>query len=150
MRVQLLLTCLCDAFFGEVGIAAVKVLRHAGCEVSFPEGQTCCGQPPYNAGHWDEARRIARHTIDAFSSESPIVTPSSSCAAMLRHGAPRLGLEAPRVFELGEFLLSELGVARWPMRGSAVSKRQSVAYHRGWERPMSVCCGSFLGWSCVR
>ncbi|MBC8065408.1 MAG: (Fe-S)-binding protein, partial [Chlorobia bacterium] len=43
MKIQLMLTCLCDAFFGEVGIASVKVLEAAGCAVVFPEAQTCCG-----------------------------------------------------------------------------------------------------------
>jgi L-lactate dehydrogenase complex protein LldE len=59
MTVRLMLTCLCDAFYGEVGIAAVRVLEHAGCRVDFPAGQTCCGQPPFNAGDWDAARPVA-------------------------------------------------------------------------------------------
>ena len=81
-RVKLMLTCLCDAFFGEVGIATVRVLEHAGCEVVFPENQTCCGQPPFNAGAWDASRAIAKQCMESMemSGPDPIVTPSGSCA----------------------------------------------------------------------
>lgn len=56
MRVALFITCLADQFYAEAGVAAVRLLRALGVEVDFPEGQTCCGQPAFNAGYWDEAR----------------------------------------------------------------------------------------------
>ncbi|HSY38442.1 MAG TPA: (Fe-S)-binding protein, partial [Polyangia bacterium] len=55
-RVQLMATCLADAFFDDVARATVEVLEHLGCEVSFPEDQTCCGQPAFNSGDWPAAR----------------------------------------------------------------------------------------------
>lgn len=115
MKVQLMLTCLCDAFFGEVGIAAVKVLQHAGCEVIFPESQTCCGQPPFNAGDWKASRKIAEHCLTVFDPTIPIVTPSGSCAAMMREGYPLLWPERPhtKCYEVGEFLVKNLGVTAW-------------------------------------
>jgi L-lactate dehydrogenase complex protein LldE len=50
-------TCLCDAFFDGVAKATVEVLEHAGCEVEFPENQTCCGQPAFNCGDWPALSR---------------------------------------------------------------------------------------------
>lgn len=138
MRVKLLLTCLCDVFFGEVGIAAAKVLAHAGCEVEFPEAQTCCGQPPFNAGAWEHAKPIATRCADLFGGEAPVVVPSSSCAAMLREGYPMLGVASPPTFELAEFLIRELGVDRWPLRGSICFRKRKVAFHR-------ACHGRTLG-----
>lgn len=130
MRVQLMLTCLCDAFFGEVGIATTRVLEAAGCRVEFPSGQTCCGQPPFNAGDWSAARSVAQQCEGVFEAGLPIVTPSASCAGMLRHGYPMLGLEPLPVYELSQFLLNILGVSEWPPRGNRVSVRRKVAFHR--------------------
>src|SRR5688572_3644793 len=117
MRVSLMLTCLCDAFYGEVGIAAVRVLEHAGCEVVFDDRQTCCGQPPFNAGDWAAARKAAEHALETFDSLSLrkggyLVTPSASCAAMMRHGYAMLWpeREVPHCYEIGEFLVEVVGV----------------------------------------
>ncbi|MCC7435783.1 MAG: (Fe-S)-binding protein [Methanoregulaceae archaeon] len=125
MKVQLLITCLGDALYGEVGIATARVLQAVGCEVEFPEGQTCCGQPPFNAGHWPEAQAIAAHTRRTFDPKIPIVTPSASCAAMIRHGYAQLDREPPlECYELTEFLLKHgfSGALRSPRR---------VAVHTG-------------------
>lgn len=133
MTVQLMLTCLCDAFYGDVGIATVRVLEHAGCAVAFPEGQTCCGQPPFNAGDWTSARRMARHWISVFrASDAPVVTPSSSCAAMIREGLGLIGIESSiPVFELSEFLVRRLDIRSWPL-ATAPSRlqRHRIVYHR--------------------
>jgi L-lactate dehydrogenase complex protein LldE len=81
-------TCLCDAFFDGVAKATVEVLEHAGCEVEFPENQTCCGQPAFNCGDWPASREVMRHTARVFEGGKPVIVPSGSCAAMLFHGAP--------------------------------------------------------------
>ncbi|HEY3779928.1 MAG TPA: (Fe-S)-binding protein [Fimbriimonadaceae bacterium] len=125
-----MLTCLCDAFYGEVGIATVRVLEHAGCEVSFNPRQTCCGQPPFNSGDWDTARKIAGHFKEVFSSNpAPIVCPSGSCTAMLRDGYSMLFPTecVPNGFELSEFLVNELGLKSWPFKKPYNKK---VAYHK--------------------
>ncbi|MBS1723350.1 MAG: (Fe-S)-binding protein [Armatimonadetes bacterium] len=126
MRVQLLLTCLCDAFYGEVGIASVRVLEHLGCEVAFPKEQTCCGQPPFNAGDWASARAIAERCAGVFQEDLPIVTPSASCAAMLAEGYPMLGLDAPQVFELCQFIDEVAKPSSWPSLPSPVR----AVFHR--------------------
>ena len=103
-RVQLLVTCLVDRFFPDTGMAVVAVLERLGLEVEFPEAQTCCGQPAFNAGYPDEARALARHTIDVLSaSDEPVVIPSGSCGDMVIHqyealfrGRPGVRRDAPR------------------------------------------------------
>jgi L-lactate dehydrogenase complex protein LldE len=145
VKVQLMLTCLCDAFFGEVGIASVKVLRAAGCEVVFPEGQTCCGQPPFNAGEWKSSRKIAEHCLSTFDLGIPIVTPSGSCAAMMREGYPLLWPERAHVdcYEVGEFLVRKLGVLDFslhlPQQPTTNNQQPTkIAFHR-------ACHGRSLG-----
>ena len=128
--VQLFITCLVDSFFPEVGEAMVSVLRRAGVEVDFPRGQTCCGQPTFNAGLRAEARPIAEHTIEVFerpprslktSEVYDVVIPSGSCAHMIRHNyeelfaddplwLPRAKALAARTYEFTEYLVDILGV----------------------------------------
>src|SRR5690606_12550750 len=91
-RVQLLVTCLVDSIAPRVGFAVVEVLERLGLEVEVPAGQTCCGQPAFNSGGWDEARMMARHLIDVFGDrpDVPVVVPSGSCGDMVIHQAPAL------------------------------------------------------------
>jgi L-lactate dehydrogenase complex protein LldE len=97
MDVALFVTCLTDSFAPRVGVAVVRVLRHFGCRVHFPPEQTCCGQPAYNNGFWDEAASMARRLVDVFEGHPHVVTPSASCACMVIHHAPKL-LAADRVY----------------------------------------------------
>ena len=85
-RVQLMATCLCDAFFADAARATVEVLEHLGCVVEFPEGQTCCGQPAFNGGDWPACRKVMRHTVRTFDGSDPVIVPSGSCGAMIFHG----------------------------------------------------------------
>jgi L-lactate dehydrogenase complex protein LldE len=117
MRVAILATCLGDSLFPDAPRATVAVLERLGHEVVFPRDQTCCGQFHLNSGHAEEARRLARRLADVFRGEETIVSPSSSCVGAVRELCPEL---APRVFELSQFLVDELGVddvgARFPHR----------------------------------
>jgi L-lactate dehydrogenase complex protein LldE len=122
VRVQLLVTCLVDAFFPEVGEAVVEVLERHGCTVEFPFDQTCCGQPAFNAGYHDEARQMTEHTIEVLhATEGTIVVPSGSCADMMINHAPGLFSSddprraqaeqvAERVREFSVFLVEDLGI----------------------------------------
>ncbi|MDF1500033.1 MAG: (Fe-S)-binding protein [Anaerolineales bacterium] len=136
MDIQLFIPCLIDSLFPETGEAVVEVLTHAGCKVHFQHGQTCCGQPAYNAGYWADARGMALHTLEVFAGSSdPIVIPSGSCTHMIRHGYPELFRDDPtvfpqaralaqRTFELSEFLLAHYS---WtPMTGRDARR---YAYH---------------------
>lgn len=84
MRVGLFITCLTDTCFPRVGEAVVRVLRHFGCRVEFPQEQTCCGQPAFNAGFHEEAAHVARRMISIFEPYEYVVTPSASCAATVQ------------------------------------------------------------------
>lgn len=74
--VSLFVTCLLDTLFPDVAQAVVDVLEAQGVTVHVPAGQTCCGQPAFNAGYWDEARAMARHTLDVFGDfDDPVIIP---------------------------------------------------------------------------
>lgn len=117
-------TCICDAFYADVAQATVEVLEHVGCQVEFPEGQTCCGQPAFNGGDWRASRKVVRHTLNVFKGDKPMIVPSGSCAAMMFHGAPLEFENEPdlaevqalgnRTWELVDFLVQGLGVESWP------------------------------------
>ncbi|HLO25662.1 MAG TPA: (Fe-S)-binding protein [Geobacteraceae bacterium] len=128
-------TCLVDSFFPGVGEAAVRVLRHFGVEVQFPQGQTCCGQPAFNAGYRGEAKGAAEHFLSVFTGSDPIVTPSGSCAAMVKHHYPELFPDDPelgdrainvadRVYELSQFLVRILRAHETGFAG-----RGRITYH---------------------
>lgn len=121
-RVQLFVTCIVDSLYPQIGEAVVRVLRRAGVRVAFPEAQTCCGQPAFNAGMREQACQMALHTLKVFEESSgAVVIPSGSCAAMVRHGYLELFAGEPellerakklaeRTFELSEYLVDQLGV----------------------------------------
>jgi len=119
-KVSLMVTCLGDAFFPDVGVATVRLLRRLNVGVDFPSMQTCCGQPHFNSGYHDDARELAQHTIRAFDNGQPVVTPSGSCAAMVKLEYPELFHDDPhwheravnlaqRMHELSDFLVNVLG-----------------------------------------
>lgn len=134
-RVGLFATCLVDLFRPGVGFAAARLLEDAGCAVEVPPGQTCCGQPAYNSGDRDDARRLALNVMRVFAGYDYVVLPSGSCAAMIRHHYPALFADDPelgrqaaalagKTHELVSFLTDVLGV-------EAVAARfdGAVTYH---------------------
>lgn len=133
-RVALFVTCLVDLFHPEVGEATAALLEDLGVRVDVPEAQTCCGQPGFNSGFDDEARRVGRTLLDAFDGAGAVVAPSGSCTAMVRVHFPRLFAAtadagraralAARTYELTEFLVDVLGVER--LEGSFPA---TVTYH---------------------
>jgi L-lactate dehydrogenase complex protein LldE len=139
-RVQLFVTCMIEAVRPEAGLAVVDVLEALGLTVDYPEDQTCCGQPAFNAGSWDDAAAMARHTLDVLSrSDAPIIIPSGSCGDMVRHHYPRLlegdpvygplaAAVAERAFEFSEFLYDVLGVGR-EAASPAETTGEKVTYH---------------------
>jgi L-lactate dehydrogenase complex protein LldE len=111
MRVALFITCLTDTMYPRTGQAMVAVLERLGCELVLPAGQGCCGQMHFNSGYRPSAARLARRFGQAFRGADAIVTPSASCAGMIRDHYPQLGVPAPApVYELSEFLVDVLAV----------------------------------------
>ena len=100
-RVGLFVTCLVDIIRPSVGFAAVKLLEDAGCKVVVPS-QTCCGQPAYNAGDRESAKRLARQAIDAFQDCDYVVAPSGSCGGMLIKHYPDLFAGEPDLAQRAE------------------------------------------------
>ena len=136
-----MITCLGDALYPRVGVAAVQVLRDLGVAVDFPAGQTCCGQPAYNSGFRDSARSTARAFLQAFAASEAVVSISGSCAAMVRDGFPDLFEGQPeeaeakalaaRTYEFSEYLVDVLGVEELPVtRGGRATLHHSCHARR--------------------
>jgi L-lactate dehydrogenase complex protein LldE len=104
VRVSLFVTCFNDTLFPQTGRAVVRLLERLGCEVDFPLEQTCCGQMHMNSGYAREGAALARRLARVFQHADHVVTPSASCAGMLRHQ-----VDTP-VAELSEFVVDVLGV----------------------------------------
>ncbi|HEV2909469.1 MAG TPA: (Fe-S)-binding protein [Candidatus Eremiobacteraceae bacterium] len=129
-RVALFLPCYGDLIYPDVGRAMVTLFARLGVPLEYPLEQTCCGQPAFNAGHWDQARTVAHHFAQVFGGYDWIVVPSGSCAAMCKVFYPSLDPAlaeiGARVWELSTFLVDAIGAtdvgARFPY---------SVAYHDG-------------------
>lgn len=127
MRVALFVTCVNDTFYPRTGQAVVALLERLGVEVDFPTGQTCCGQPQFNSGYRRATEPLVRRYAEVFADYDHVVTPSGSCAAMVRENYPRIGARAAaegrgrdlapaasaavsKTYELTEFLVDVLGV----------------------------------------
>ncbi|EFL21691.1 MULTISPECIES: (Fe-S)-binding protein [Streptomyces] len=127
MRVALFITCVNDTLYPRTGQAVVTLLERLGVEVDFPPEQSCCGQPQFNTGYRHDTEPLLRRYATAFRDYDYIVTPSGSCAAMVRDNYPRMGAKAaaegrgqelsdlaaavvPKTHELTEFLTNVLKV----------------------------------------
>jgi L-lactate dehydrogenase complex protein LldE len=136
LKIALFIPCYVDQLFPAVGISMVRIFERLGHTVEFDESVTCCGQPAFNAGCWDEARAIARRVVERLQRSEAVVVPSGSCAAMIRvfyselFADDRLRDEAhaleKKTFELSEFLVDRLGVSDLGSRFPA-----KVTFHDG-------------------
>lgn len=134
IRAALMITCLGDMLFPDVGEKIVRVLRRLGVTVEFPAGQTCCGLPLFNSGYHAEAAGAARRLVEIFKDAPYVVVPSGSCAWMVKHEVPGLLGDTPladearrlagRTYELSQFLVRVLGATRFTS-----TMRGRVAYH---------------------
>ena len=139
IQVALFVTCLADLFRPSVAFASIKLLEQAGCQVSVPLQQTCCGQPAYNTGDYEATIPLARQVIALLEPADYVVVPSGSCAGMICHHYPRLlddewrdrALQlSAKTFELTTFLSDILHVERGdrqPIELPAVTYHDSCA-----------------------
>jgi len=133
-RASLMVTCLGDLFFPEVGFSIVRLLEKLGVTVEVPGDQTCCGLPLFNSGYHADAAAVARRTVELFRDSEHVVVPSGSCAWMVKHEYPGLLAGTPlareadelaaRTHEFSQFLVHVLGVTEFT---STVPGR--VTYH---------------------
>ncbi|MCB9452149.1 MAG: (Fe-S)-binding protein [Anaerolineaceae bacterium] len=119
--VSLFVTCIIDMIYPQTGVSVVEILDSLDIEVRFPLAQTCCGQPAFNTGSHQDARAAARQFLTAFADAEVIVTPSGSCASMVRHYYPELFQDDPEwydqavqaasiTWEFTEYLVDGLGI----------------------------------------
>ncbi|MEH6588723.1 MAG: (Fe-S)-binding protein [Halioglobus sp.] len=134
-HVALFVTCLADLFRPSVAFASITLLERAGCIVTVPELQSCCGQPAYNTGDYEATRPVAKTIIEAFAEADYVVAPSGSCTAMICHHYPTLfegewhqrALDlAARTFELTTFLTE---VVSLPAASTTAQPYEAVTYH---------------------
>jgi L-lactate dehydrogenase complex protein LldE len=129
MTITLFVPCFVDLMYPRVGISMVQIFEQLGHKVECPN-LTCCGQPPFNSGYWDEARAVARPVLEKLKSAEAVVIASGSCSAMMKVFYPDLfaGTEhataakelSAKCFEFSDFLVTRLGVtdlgARFPAK----------------------------------
>jgi len=120
MNVQIFIPCFVDQLFPETAFNMVKVLEKAGCKVSYNTNQTCCGQPAFNAGFWEESKAVCSKFLKDFQDAEYIVAPSASCVGFIRNYYHKLFDNSSshnksiklgeKTFEFSEFMVKILGV----------------------------------------
>ena len=85
MTVELFIPCFIDQLYPQTAFNTIKILEKAGCKVVYNTEQTCCGQPAYNAGFWEEAKIVGGKFLNDFSETNYIVSPSASCTGMVKN-----------------------------------------------------------------
>ncbi len=153
MEVSLFVPCFIDQLYPETAFNTIKILEKVGCKVNYNTNQTCCGQPAFNTGYWDESRKLANKFFDDFKGEMPIVSPSASCVEFIKNHYKKLFKddaeklkECERVskltYELSDFLVNVLKVenlgAKFPHK---VTYHDSCSALRGYgikEQPRKL------------
>jgi L-lactate dehydrogenase complex protein LldE len=123
MKVQLFIPCFVDQLYPQTAFNMVKVLEKACCDVTYNTNQTCCGQPAFNAGFWDESRDVCSKFIKDFEGADYIVAPSASCVGFVRNYYSKLFENSSqhnavkdlgkRIFEFSEFLTDVLKIENY-------------------------------------
>ena len=120
MNVQLFIPCFVDQLYPDTAFNMIKVLEKAGCTVGYNDAQTCCGQPAFNAGFWNESKSVCSKFIKDFSDAECIVAPSASCVGFVRNYYGKLFENSSvhndvkdlgkKIFEFSEFMVEILKV----------------------------------------
>lgn len=123
MQVHIFIPCFVDQLYPQTAFNMVKVLEKATCEVKYNTNQTCCGQPAFNAGFWDESRAVCSKFIRDFADAEYIVAPSASCVGFIRNYYPKLFDNSAlhnqvkdlgkRTYEFTEFLTDVLKIENY-------------------------------------
>ncbi|MBL0056788.1 MAG: (Fe-S)-binding protein [Chitinophagaceae bacterium] len=123
MIVQLFIPCFVDQLYPQTAFNMIKVLEKACCEVRYNTDQTCCGQPAFNAGFWEESKSVCSKFIRDFEGADYIVAPSASCVGFVRNYYPKLFDNSAahnqvkdlgkRIYEFTEFLTDVLRIENY-------------------------------------
>ena len=118
MKVQLFIPCFVDQLYPATAFNMIKVFHKAGCTVIYNPSQTCCGQPAFNAGFWDDAREVCSKFLKDFDPAFPIVAPSASCVGFVKNYYARLfdnssvhnevKAISQNIFEFTDFLVNKI------------------------------------------
>ena len=138
-KVYLLATCILNNFYQDVAYSVVRVLSKLGVDVTVRQDQTCCGQPFFNSGHWNDSSKLMRKFVESYSGgQEDIVLPSGSCTSMVRNHYLEVcnddditGIRAVsrRTFEFTEYITRELGIFDLTPFQSAITEKINVTYH---------------------
>ena len=125
MKVQIFIPCFVDQLYPDTAFNMVKLLQKAGCDVHYNPAQTCCGQPAFNAGFWDDAREVCSKFLRDFDASATIVAPSASCVGFIRNYYAKLfdnssvhnevKALSQNCYELTEFLVDKLPIESRPV-----------------------------------
>jgi L-lactate dehydrogenase complex protein LldE len=134
MDVQIFIPCFVDQLYPDTAFNMIKVLEKAGCKVSYNTNQTCCGQPAFNAGFWDDARTVCSKFLKDFNPNQPIVAPSASCVGFVRNYYSKLFDNSSmhnevkaigqNIYEFSDFLVNKLKVTNF-----GASLKGKATYH---------------------
>ena len=135
VKVSLFIPCTVDIMLPQIGVATYKLLSRLGEQPIYHPEQTCCGQPLFNAGYHDQAKRVAKHFIEVFGNDECIVSPAGSCVCMVKYHYAELFEDEPswrdranslagRIYELSQYIVDKLGVT-----DVGTSFEGKVAYH---------------------
>ena len=171
MVVTLFVPCFVDMLYPNAAVSVVRILEQLGHTIDYPEELTCCGQPAFNSGYWEEARSSALPVLKRLVRSEVVIIPSGSCGAMVKVFYPQLfeGSDyaaaarelSAKCFEFSDFLVTRLGVtdlgASFPARvtfhdgchglrelGIKQAPRTLLANVRGLalvEMKEELCCG---------
>ncbi len=120
MKVQIFIPCFVDQLYPQTAFNMIRLLEKAGCEVSYNPNQTCCGQPAFNAGFWDDAREVCSKFLRDFDPNTLIVAPSASCVGFVKNYYSKLfdnssvhnevKAISQNIYELSDFLVNKIGI----------------------------------------
>lgn len=123
MKVQIFVPCFVDQLYPQTAMNMVRLLEKAGCEVSYNPNQTCCGQPAFNAGFWEDAKDVCSKFLKDFDANQVIVGPSASCVGFVKNYYGRLFDNSSvhnevkaigeNIYELSDFLVNKLGITNF-------------------------------------
>ena len=120
MIVDIFIPCFIDQFKPEIGFNMIKVLEKVGCSINYNVEQTCCGQPAYHSGNWNECKEVGEKFIKELLNDRYIVSPSDSCAGFVKKQYSELFHNTvlhneykevqKKMFELTDFLVNILKI----------------------------------------
>ena len=138
-KVSLFATCILNNFYPDVAFSVLRVLSRLGVDVTVRQDQTCCGQPFFNSGHWNDSSKLMRKFVESYSGgQEDIVLPSGSCTSMVRNHYLEVcddddigGIRdvSGRTFEFTEYITRELGISDLTPFQSTITEKINVTYH---------------------